>query len=256
MGILNGQVAIVTGGARGVGRGISHALAKEGAAVVMAEINPETGPATEKELRALGAKALWVKCDVAKRDQVEATVAKAVEEFGGVDILVNCATGARPDTAFRSFMEHTDDQVELQLSVEVWGSFFFMQTCHPYLKKSTSGRVINICSIAGTDRHPGFMIYGASKEALRSMSGVAAKEWGSDGILVNVICPTASTEATERFRAENPELAEASLRTLPLGRFGDAEDDIGRVAVFLSGPDSSFMTGQTLWVDGGAAIRA
>jgi NAD(P)-dependent dehydrogenase (short-subunit alcohol dehydrogenase family) len=88
------------------------------------------------------------------------------------------------------------------------------------------------------------------------MSGVAAKEWGSDGILVNVICPTASTEATERFRAENPELAEASLRTLPLGRFGDAEDDIGRVAVFLSGPDSSFMTGQTLWVDGGAAIRA
>jgi NAD(P)-dependent dehydrogenase (short-subunit alcohol dehydrogenase family) len=256
MGILDGQVAIVTGGARGVGRGISHAFAKEGAAVVMAEINIETGPSTEKELRDLGAKALWVKTDVAQRDQVEAAVAKAVEEFGGVDILVNCATGARPDTAFRTFLEHTDDQVELQLSVEVWGSFYFMQTCHPHLSKSRSGRVINICSLAGTERHPGFMIYSAAKEALRAMSGVAAKEWGGDGILVNVICPTASTEATERFRAENPELAEASLRTLPLGRFGDSEDDIGRVAVFLASPDSSFMTGQTLWVDGGAVIHA
>lgn len=255
MGILDGRVAIVTGGARGVGRGISSALAKEGAAVVMAEINPETGPATEKELKALGARALWVQCDVAKRDQVEATVAKTVETFGGIDILVNCATGARPDTAFRTFLEHTDDQVELQLSVEVWGSFFFMQTCHPYLKQSDSGRVINICSLAGTERQPGFMIYGASKEALRAMSGVAAREWGGDGILVNVICPTAATESTERFRRENPELAAASLRSLPLGRFGDAEADIGRVAVFLSGPDSSFMTGQTLWVDGGAVIH-
>jgi NAD(P)-dependent dehydrogenase (short-subunit alcohol dehydrogenase family) len=256
MGTLDGRVAIVTGGARGVGRGISLALAKEGAAVVMAEINTETGPAAEKELRSLGARALWVECDVGKRDQVEAAVARAVEEFGGVDILVNCATGARPDTAFRTFLEHTDDQVELQLSVEVWGSFYFMQTCHPYLSESEAGRVINICSMAGTERVPGFMIYSAAKEALRAMSGVAAKEWGSDGILVNVICPTASTEATERFRRENPELAEGSLKNVPLGRFGDSEADIGRVAVFLSGPDSGFMTGQTLWVDGGAVIHS
>ncbi len=256
MGILDERVAIVTGGARGVGRGISLALAREGAAVVMAEINTSTGPAAEKELRALGAKALWVECDVGKRDQVEATVTRTIEEFGGVDILVNCATGARPDTAFRSFLEHTDDQVELQLSVEVWGSFYFMQTCHPHLCKSEAGRVINICSMAGTERVPGFMIYSAAKEALRAMSGVAAKEWGSDGILVNVICPTASTEATERFRRENPELAEVSLKNVPLGRFGDSEDDIGRVAVFLSGPDSGFMTGQTLWVDGGAVIHS
>jgi NAD(P)-dependent dehydrogenase (short-subunit alcohol dehydrogenase family) len=256
MGILDGKTAIVTGGARGVGRGISLALAKEGAAVVIAEINPETGPATEMELHELGAKALWVECDVGQRDQVESTVARTVEDFGGVDILINCATGARPGTAFRTFLEHTDDQVELQLSVEVWGSFFFMQTCHPYLRDSKAGRVINICSMAGTERVPGFMIYSAAKEALRAMSGVAAKEWGPDGINVNVICPTASTAATERFRSENPDLAAASLKSLPLGRYGDCEDDIGRVAVFLSGPDSSFMTGQTLWVDGGAVIRS
>ena len=88
------------------------------------------------------------------------------------------------------------------------------------------------------------------------MSGVAAREWGKDGINVNVICPTAATATTERFRAEHPEEAAASLAALPLGRFGDAEHDIGRVAVFLSGPDSAFMTGQTLWVDGGAVIHA
>ena len=256
MGILDGRVAIVTGGARGVGRGLSLALAKEGAAVVIAEIDAETGPATEAELHDLGLKAVWVQCDVTRRDQVEATVLRAVEEFGSIDILINCATGARPTTAFRSFLEHTDEQVELQLGVEVWGSFWFMQACHPYLKQSTQARVINICSMAGTERHPGFMIYAAAKEALRAMSGVAAKEWGEDGIHVNVICPTASTEATERFRRENPELAEASLRTLPLGRFGDCESDIGRVAVFLAGPDSSFITGQTLHVDGGAVVHA
>ncbi len=256
MGVLDGKTAIVTGGARGVGRGISLALAKEGANVVIAEIDTTTGPATEKEIRELGCSALWVECDVTEKSAVEATVDRAVAEFGGVDVLVNCATGARPDSAFRTFLEHTDDQVELQLGVEVWGSFWFMQRCHPHLKASGDGRVINICSMAGTERVPGFMIYSAAKEALRAMSGIAAKEWGPDGIHVNVICPTASTEATERFRAENPELAEQSLAAVPLGRYGDTESDIGRVAVFLAGPDSGFMSGQTIHVDGGAVIHA
>lgn len=256
MGVLDGKVAIVTGGARGVGRGISLAFAKEGATVVMAEVNTETGPATETELRGLGASALWIECDVTKKSDVEATVDRTIAEFGRLDILVNCATGARPDTAFRTFLEHTDEQVELQLGVEVWGAFWFMQRCHPHLKASGDGRVINLCSMAGTERRPGFMIYGASKEALRAMSGVAAREWGSDGIHVNVLCPTADTEATQRFRKENPEVAAFSLEGVALDRFGDCETDIGRVAVFLAGPDSSFMTGQTLHVDGGAVIHA
>ena len=131
-----------------------------------------------------------------------------------------------------------------------------MQRCHPHLKASGDGRVINICSMAGTERVPGFMIYSAAKEALRAMSGIAAKEWGADGIHVNVICPTASTAATERFREENPEVAAASLASVPLGRYGDAETDVGRVAVFLAGPDAAFMTGQTIHVDGGAVIHA
>lgn len=256
MGSLDGRVAIVTGGARGVGRGLSLALAKEGAKIAMAEIDTQTGPAAEKEIRELGCDASWIECDVSSRDQVERAVARTVELYQGIDILINCATGARPATAFRSFMEHTDDQIETQLGVEIWGSFFFMQTCYPHLCESPHARVINICSMAGTERVPGFMIYGAAKEALRAMSGVAAKEWGRKGINVNVLCPTASTEATIRFRNENPELAEASLASVPLGRFGEPEQDIGRVAVFLAGDDSAFMTGQTLMVDGGAVIHA
>lgn len=256
MGSLDGRVAIVTGGARGVGRGLSLALAKEGAKIAIAEIDTQTGPATEKEIRALGLDATWIECDVSKRDSVERTVARALELYGSLDILINCATGARPATAFRSFMEHTDDQVEIQLGVEIWGSFFFMQSCYRHLCDSPHARVINICSMAGTERVPGFMIYSAAKEALRAMSGVAAKEWGRDGINVNVLCPTASTEATIRFRDENPEIAEASLSSVPLGRFGEPEQDIGRVGVFLAGDDSAFMTGQTLMVDGGAVIHA
>ncbi|MCA9502869.1 MAG: SDR family oxidoreductase [Myxococcales bacterium] len=256
MGVLDGRVAIVTGGARGVGRGISLAFAKEGAKVAIAEINEETGPATEAEIRGLGLEATFIPCDVSKRDHVERTVATTVAAYGGVDILVNCATGARPATAFRSFLEHTDEQVGIQLGVEVWGSFFFMQTCHPYLAKSPHARVLNICSMAGTERAAGFMIYSAAKEALRAMSGVAAREWGADGINVNVLCPTAATEATMRWREENPEVAAAGLKSVALGRFGDAEWDIGRAAVFLVGDDAGFITGQTLMVDGGAVIHA
>lgn len=256
MGKLNGRVAIVTGGGRGVGRGIAVALAKEGARVALAEMDPVSGAATAAELSALGARAMSIECDVSNRSQVESTVDQVAREWGGVDILVNNATGARPDSAFRPLLEITDEQIETQLGVEIWGSIFFMQTCHPYLSKSEAGRVINLCSSAGTERGAGFSIYSAAKEGLRALTGVAAREWGRDGILVNALCPTAATDATLRWSEENPEVAAKHLRDVPLGRMGDPETDIGRVAVFLASEDAGFMTGQTLWVDGGSVIHA
>ena len=256
MGKLAGRVVIVTGGGRGVGRGIAMAMAKEGAQLAVAEMNPETGPATVMELEGLGAKAIFVECDVSQRGQVESTVERVVSELGGVDILVNNATGARADSAFRSLLEITDEQIETQLGVEIWGSIFFMQTCHPHLTRSEAGRVINLCSSAGTERGAGFAIYSAAKEALRALTGVAAREWGQDGITVNALCPTAATAATTRWAEENPEVAAEHLRGVPMGRLGDPEIDIGRVAAFLASDDARFMTGQTLWVDGGGVIHA
>lgn len=253
---LEGRVAFVTGGGRGVGQGIARALAKEGARIALAEFDPETGPSAAEDLKAQGTDAIWIPCDVSQRPAVEAAVEQVCDEFGGLDILVNNATGARPDTAFRKLLEITDDQIETQLGVEIWGAVYCMQTCHPHLKQSDSGRVINLCSSAGTERGAGFAIYAAAKEALRALTGVAAKEWGRDGITVNALCPTAATAATERWSKENPETFQEHLRGVPLGRMGDPERDIGRVAAFLASDEARYMTGQTLWVDGGSVIHA
>ncbi|MBW2269323.1 MAG: SDR family oxidoreductase [Deltaproteobacteria bacterium] len=256
MGALEGKVAIVTGAGRGLGRGISLALAKEGASIGIAEIDAATGQSTAAEIAALGVGSLAVECDVRDRSKVESTVEAVASQFGGVDILVNNATGARQEDAFRSMLEHTPEQFERQLQVDVLGSFHFMRACHPHLRASGAGRVINLSSSAGTERGAGFAAYSAAKEALRALTGVTAREWGRDAITVNSLCPVAVTDAMEEWFRRNPEIAEKQLESVSLGRHGDPERDIGRVVVFLCGPDAGFITGQTLWVDGGSVIHA
>lgn len=255
MGRLDGRVAIVTGGGRGIGRGIAIALAKEGASLCIAELDPATGKDAASELQALGANALAVACDVSQRDQVTHAVAAAVAEFGGLDVLVNNATGAGQGDAYKPLLEQTDEDWDRKLSVDLKGSFYCMVECHPHLRERR-GKVINLCSIAGSARTVGFASYSAAKEGLRALTGVAAKEWGADGIKVNALCPTALTPGIERFMAQEPEVAAGITADIPLGRLGDPERDIGRVAVFLASSDSDYMTGQTLWVDGGQEVHA
>ena len=256
MGKLEGRVALITGGGRGIGRGLALAMAKEGAAIALAEWNDETGPATARELESLGARALWLHCDVTRRSQVDETVRRVVKTLGGLDILVNNATGARPEDSFRPFLQVDEDQIRHQLGVDVYGSIYCMQAAHAHLKQSPAGRVINLCSIAGTNRSAGFSIYATAKEGLRALTGAVAREWGRDGITVNALCPTARTEALIGWAEEHPEVAAAALASVPLARYGDPELDIGRVAVFIASDDSAFMTGHTFWVDGGSGIRA
>jgi len=256
MGLLEGRVAIITGAGRGIGRGIARALAREGAAVAVAEIDPRTGPAAADELRDLGARALAIQCDVRQRSQVEATVERVVAEWGGVDILINNATGARKDDIYSPAIDQTDEQLDRMLDVDVKGSFYFMRACFPYLEASSAGRVVNISSCDGSEFAPFMAAYSTAKEALRALTGSIAKEWGAFGITVNCVCPNAATEGIADYWKMYPEQYEAYLARTPMGREGDPELDAGRTIVFLVGPDASYITGQTINVDGGYVSHA
>jgi NAD(P)-dependent dehydrogenase (short-subunit alcohol dehydrogenase family) len=250
-GRLEGRVAIVTGAGQGVGRGIALAFAREGARVVVAEFDAARGSAVAAEIEALGRPALSVQCDVTSRSSVDAAVAAAVEAFGGIDVLVNNAQ--RAPAAPLPLMEHTEETLDLCFDTGFRGTFHFMQACYPHLKQR-GGRVINVGSGAGIDGIVGQAAYGAAKEAIRALSKTAAREWGPDGINVNVICPLAKSPGVEKLLELAPEMEKRMTAGNPIARIGDCETDIGPVAVFLASDDARYVTGHTLPADGGSAI--
>jgi NAD(P)-dependent dehydrogenase (short-subunit alcohol dehydrogenase family) len=250
MGRLDGKVAIVTGAGRGVGRGIAKAFAKEGAAIAIAEITESGGRAAAAELEALGARALFVHTDVAQRAQVDACVQAVLARFGHIDILVNNA--ARAPGRLVPFVEHDDATFALCMDA-LRGTVYCMQAVYPHLPKP-GGRVINLGSAAGYEGNAGQAAYAAAKEAIRAVSRSAAREWGAQGITVNVICPFANSPGWLAFAEQNPKFAEGVARGRPVPRVGDCEEDIGRAALFFATADSSYVTGHTLAVDGGAAM--
>jgi NAD(P)-dependent dehydrogenase (short-subunit alcohol dehydrogenase family) len=250
MGKLEGKAAIVTGAGQGIGRGVALALAKEGASVVLADIQEGACQRTANEIKAIGARALPVTCDVRRRDQVKATVAAAVKEFGTVNILVNAAQAMRKDVLFQ---DTTDEDMALAWGSGLMGTFYFMQECFPYLKQH-GGKVINFGSAAGLEGHRGWAAYAAAKEGIRALTRVACHEWARYKINVNAVCPLASSPNIEEWSKANPEMLKLLLAAVPLRRFGDCENDIGRAVVFLSISDSDYITGQTLMVDGGQSM--
>ena len=252
MGRLDGKVAIVTGAGQGVGRGIARAFAREGARVVIAELVPERGQRTADEIEAFGGEAIFLECDVARRDSIEACVVATLERWGGIDILVNNAVHNSP---LASIEDHDTAMWGSAIQTDLLGTFHFMQVCRPHLKER-SGRVINLGSMAGYQGWPHSAAYAAVKEGIRALSKVAAREWGPDGVTVNVITPMANSPGWEDYRVERPDEAAAQLAQIPLGRVGDCEVDVGRAAVFLASEDASFVTGHTMPVDGGNAIIA
>jgi len=250
-GRLAGKVAIVTGAGQGVGRGIALAFAGEGADVVVMDLNAETGSAVVKEIEERGARAHFVSCDVTDRASIDAAVAEAAEVFGGIDVLVNNAQRANPAPV--PLMEHDDELIELCFATGYRASLAFMQACYPHLK-ARRGKVINLGSSAGLDGMAGQAAYGANKEAIRALSKTAAREWGPEGITVNILCPFARSPGVERFLELAPGLEKKLVAGQPLGRIGDCETDIGPVAVFLASDDSRFVTGHTIPADGGGLM--
>jgi len=248
--ILKGKVAIVTGAGQGIGRGVALALAKEGANIAIPEINFENAATVANEIKEFGGKALPIACDVGKREDVNAAVAATIQEFGTVNILVNNAQAARAGV---NIEDETDEGWNTTFQSGVNGTFYFMQACFPYMKEN-GGKIINFASTAGTNGLEGMCAYAANKEAIRGLSRVAANEWGKYNINVNVILPWATSRLWEYFEQNNPEIAEISLAQNPMRRIGDPQQDVGRVAVFLAGPDSDYVNGVNIPVDGGQTI--
>lgn len=241
---LQGKTAIVTGGAAGIGRGIVRAFVKEGASVLAVDVDGDKGRALEDEL---GDAVRFLDADISVEANAEAIVAAAVAAFGRVDVLVNNAHASRQ----APLLETTQEMFDLSFGTGFYPTFRLMNAAHDQLA-ANNGSVINFASGAGIEGSVTQGSYAAAKEAIRAISRVAANEWARDGINVNVISPLALTEGVEAYIEANPGIEKHLLAGTPMRRFGDPEHDIGRVAVFLASEDASYMTGQTLMVDGGA----
>jgi NAD(P)-dependent dehydrogenase (short-subunit alcohol dehydrogenase family) len=245
-GLLQGKAALVTGGGRGIGRGIALALASAGAAVAVCGRSPEPLEQTVQEVLARGGRGTALPCDVTDPAGLERLVRDVTAEYGGLNILVNNALQI-PRGRLLEIPEETVNAAWLSGPLAV---LRLMRLCHPYLKGG--GSVINVSSGSSLSPDQPFRgVYAATKAAINALSRAAAVEWGPDGIRVNVLMPFGKSDSVARLIENEPDFAAEVLRATPLGRFGDAENDIGRVVAFLCGPDAGFVTGTTIPVDGG-----
>jgi NAD(P)-dependent dehydrogenase (short-subunit alcohol dehydrogenase family) len=239
---LDGRVAMVTGGGQGVGRGIALALADAGSSVVIAARRAITGEPVAQEIRDRGGDAVCVECDVTK----QADVQRAVAAHDRLDILVHNALGggAAPHAI-------GDDGWKLLSRTGMWGALHCARAGWSRLRDSGHGRFILLSSPAGIEGSSTLPYYAAVKGAQRALAKSLALEWGPDQITVNCIAPLAATPALDAAMAANPELRPRLEARTPLGRVGDAERDVGGVAVFLASDAAGYVTGQTIVCNGG-----
>ena len=250
---LEGKTAIVTGGGDGIGYGIVQRLATDGARVLVAELNEEKGRAcAEEAVRTTGGDVSFRRVDVTQKDEVTAMVAHAVDALGGCDILVNNAWGGG---TIKRIENKTDEELAHGFTMAFYAAVWAMRSAFPYMKARGWGRIVNMCSLNGVNAHIGSAEYNSSKEALRSFSRTAAREWAGYGITCNIVCPASISAAYRGFQTANPEAANAMAAMNPMGRIGDPQTDIAPVVAFLASDDSRYVTGNTLFVDGGSHIN-
>jgi 3-oxoacyl-[acyl-carrier protein] reductase len=249
---LEGKAAIVTGGSKGIGLSIAHALAVAGASVALAARGEEDLRRAAAEIEEAGGRALTVPTDVADPAAVQNLVERTAEAFGSVDILVNNA-GAAP---FMSTLDQIKEAgFEKYFRINFMGAMYCTRAVAPAMLAARSGCVVNVASVAGFIASPGLSYYSTAKAAMINLTKTAAREWASSGVRVNAVAPGwIETELNEQAR-EFPEFLQSTLASIPLGRWGKPED-VAPAVVFLCTPAASFITGSILVIDGGQTTTA
>jgi NAD(P)-dependent dehydrogenase (short-subunit alcohol dehydrogenase family) len=247
---LNGQVALVTGAARGIGNACALALAHAGADIALGLRDIETGSELANEIEAMGRRALPLQMDVTRLDEIQSAIERTVSHFGRLDILVNNA-GLGPSNFAEDVRE---EDFDLTVAVNLKGTFFVSQAAGRVMIKQNYGRIINLSSQAGVVALPTESIYCMTKAAITHLTRCLAVEWGKYNITVNAVAPTfintpgtAEALADEAFRAD-------VLSRIALGRIGEPVE-VASAVVFLASPAASLITGDTLLIDGGWTAR-
>ena len=241
---LEGKVALVTGGARGIGKAISARLAAEGAKLAIVDIMLDVAQATADEFVAQGVEAKAYAANVASFADAEATVAQVVKDFGSLDILVNNA-GITRDTLMLRMTEEDFDKV---IAVNLKGTFNFTKASIRPMMKARAGKIINIASVVGRMGNVGQANYAASKAGVIGLTKTVAKEFASRNIQANAVAP--GYIVTDMTGKLSEEAREAFMQVIPMKRGGTPED-VANVVYFLASPDSDYVTGQVINIDGG-----
>lgn len=250
-GTLSGRVAIITGAGQGGGRGTALVLAGHAARLVLFGRTAAKLEAVAAEVVARGGEAIVVTGDVGSAADRVRLVDEAVKHFGAVHILVN--TAQSPEEREQTVLNAASDVTETLWQTGFVATHELMRLCHPHMRDAGGGSIINFGS--GAQHQPqGFGIYGAVKSAVTTMSRAAAMEWGKDNVRVNVVLPYVESPSQAAHAKADPVMAKAVAARIPLGRVGDAELDIGRPVAFLAGPDSSYITGTVLALNGGGSF--
>jgi 3-oxoacyl-[acyl-carrier protein] reductase len=245
---LQGKVAIVTGARKGIGESVALALAQEGADLVLVSRSIQPDGEVMREIEKLGRRVFVKQVDVGNRAQVNEMVEDTLRIFGRVDVLFNNAGISKPAMLWKI----TEEQWEEVIRINLTGTFFCMQAAARPMMEQKSGSIINVTSSAGLLGTVGQVNYTAAKGGVHALTKSAAKELARYAIRVNTIAPMAETDMTSTI-AHDPKFKEKYLERIPLGRFAQPEE-IGPAVVFLASDESSYITGQTLCIDGGMVM--
>jgi len=247
---LKGKVALITGAGQGIGQGIALAMAERGANVVVVGRTYSKCENTCKMIKQrFSGTAIPMTADVAIHKDLKRITQETVNKFKTIDILVNNAVA----TSIGPLISQTDDSVIQAFLVGPMATLRLMQLCYPYLKQQ-GGSIINMASTASKRWDmANYGVYAAEKDAIRALTRAAASEWGPNNIRANSILPHASSPALQKWMTHRPEEAAEFTKSIPLQRVGDCETDIGQFVAVLCSPESSYISGQSIALDGGQA---